>query len=95
MTTPMSFVHLSRLTTSLSTSTILKSTEIGRGLKQIGDYESGSIIRLRSVPMECDDTSTTSPGFKNRAGDGIPSSIVADESAAVPAPVPPLRMSPG
>ena len=39
--------------------------------------------------------SHTSPGFRNRSGAGMPSSITSHESPAVPAAVPPLIMSPG
>ena len=51
--------------------------------------------RVRSEPTAGEFISTRSPGFRNRSGAELPSGNNSLESAAVPAAVPPLMMSPG
>src|SRR6185437_6019393 len=52
-------------------------------------------IRVSSVPIAGDVIRTRSPGLRNRSGARFPSANLGLESAAVPAAVPPLMMSPG
>jgi len=51
--------------------------------------------RVRSAPIGGERISTMSPGFRKRSGADEPSANKSLESAAVPAAVPPLMMSPG
>ena len=51
--------------------------------------------RVLSEPIDGDRISTRSPGFKKRSGAEVLSGNNSLESAAVPAAVPPLMMSPG
>jgi hypothetical protein len=51
--------------------------------------------RVRNEPINGELISATSPGFKKRSGAELLSGNNSLESAAVPAAVPPLMMSPG
>ena len=64
-------------------------------LRSIFRYFALATTRVRSVPIAGDRISTTSPTFRNRSGAELRSGKSGLESAAVPAAVPPLMMSPG
>ena len=60
-----------------------------------GAYFLFATTRVLSEPIDGERISTTSPGFRKRPGAEVLSGNNSLESAAVPAAVPPLMMSPG
>src|ERR1700749_4255566 len=68
----------------------------GRGvLTDSGRYFFFATTLVTRLPMAGDFISTVSPGFRKRSGAEVLSGRSALESAAVPAAVPPLMISPG
>src|SRR6478752_2759241 len=70
--------------------------QVGMGASPIpGRYFFFATTLVTRLPIAGDFISTVSPGFRKRSGAEVLSGKSALESAAVPAAVPPLMISPG